>query len=346
MHPSPTIDTAVAPSECGRQSAPAPRGATAPDLRRCDVTFDSSGVTCRAWLYAPNGGITRPAPCIVMAHGLGGNRECALDPYARRFAAAGFYVLLFDYRNIGASDGTPRQVIEIERQLQDWASAVRFVRGLDGVDPRRIGLWGTSLSGGHVVTAAARDGHIAAISAQCPMLDGHASSRMLRRSAGIGAIARLLRAALTDKVRAAFGLSAFYVPLVARPGERAAMVSPDAYDGMQAITPPGWRNEIAARIFLSMPLYRPLRHAGDVKCPALFIACERDNLVSVKATFKAARRMGDTARIVTLPIGHFDIYLGEWFERASTEQVAFFKEALGGLTLSCLAPASLEAPGL
>jgi pimeloyl-ACP methyl ester carboxylesterase len=267
-----------------------------------------------------------------MAHGLGGNRECALDPYARRFATAGFYVLLFDYRNIGASDGTPRQVIAIERQLQDWASAVRFVRGLDGIDPRRIGLWGTSLSGGHVVTAAARDGQIAAISAQCPMLDGHASSRMLRRSAGIGAIARLLWAALADTARAALGLSPYYVPLVGRPGERAAMVSRDAYDGMEAITPPSWRNEIAARIFLSMPLYRPVRHARAVTCPALLIACERDSLVSIEATFKTARRMGDRARILTLPIGHFDIYVGEWFERASAEQVAFFTAALGAKT--------------
>lgn len=329
MHPLQTIETRVPPLDSGRRSDPTTGSAPSPAVRRCDVAFASGGVTCRAWLFEPADGVSRPAPCIVMAHGLGGNRECALEPYARRFADAGFYVLLFDYRHIGASDGEPRQLVDIGRQLEDWASAIGFVRGLGGVDARRIGLWGTSLSGGHVVTAAARDGHIAAISAQCPMLDGHASSRMLRRDAGVGAIARLLRAALTDKVRGLFGLSPYYVPLVARPGERAAMVSRDAYDGMQAIIPPGWRNEVAARIFLSMPLYRPLRNAKAVKCPALLIACERDNLVSTKATAKAAERMGANARLVTLPIGHFDIYRGEWFERSSAEEVAFFKAALG-----------------
>ena len=307
------------------QRSPERRPATA---ARRDVEFQSGGVTCRAWAYAPGEHASRPAPCIVMAHGLGGTRDASLEPYAERFAEAGFHVLLFDYRHLGASDGEPRQLISISRELEDWAAAIAFARRLPGVDPLRVALWGSSLSGGHVLMAAARDPKIAAISAQCPMLDGAASSRMFARDAGLITGARLTWASLTDAARAVLGWEPHYIPLVAPPGQLAAMASHDAYAGCLAIVPPGWRNEVAARFFLTMPFYRPVRHAAAVKCPALIIACMKDTVASTHAAVEAAARMGRTARLVELPIGHFDVYVGEGFERSSREQVEFFQEAL------------------
>jgi pimeloyl-ACP methyl ester carboxylesterase len=295
---------------------------------RRDVEFASGGVTCRAWAYAPPTPIRRAAPCIVMAHGLGGTRDASLEPYADRFAAAGFHVLLFDYRYLGASDGEPRQLISIPRQLDDWAAAIAYARAMPGVDPDRIGLWGCSLSGGHVLVAAARDPAVAAISAQCPMFDGAASTRLFVRYAGIRTGLRLTWAALADAVRGMLGKSPSYVPLVARPGELAAMASEDAFRGCLAIVPPGWRNEIALRFFVTMPLYRPVRHAGAVNCPALIIACTKDTVASTRAASEVAERMNGKARLAWLPIGHFDVYLGEWFERSCAEQVEFFKGAL------------------
>jgi acetyl esterase/lipase len=298
-------------------------------LRR-EVAFTSGGVTCRAWAYQPSGSVSNSAPCIVMAHGLGGTRNASLEPYAERFAAAGFCVLLFDYRYLGDSDGEPRQLISIPRQLEDWKSAIAFARTMPGVDPGRIALWGCSLSGGHVIVAAARDKRIAAVSAQCPMLDGHASARKVRKQVGFGKIARLAAASLLDTARAALGLSPYYVPLVAPPGELAAMPTPDAYAGLKAIVPPDWRNEVAARLFLRLPFYRPIRYAGEVECPTLLIACERDTVVSTEAAAKVAERLGGKAELVELPIGHFEIYLGEWFARSSQEQLVFFRQVLGG----------------
>ncbi len=310
----------------GDLGRPAPR-VQAPAVTRGDVAFDSDGVTCRAWLYAPELNVARAAPCIVMAHGLGGTREWALDPYALAFAKAGFFVLVFDYRYLGASDGTPRQLVDIRRQLEDWAAAIAFARSLPGVDPKRIGLWGTSLSGGHVLVTAARDPEVAAISAQCPMVDGRASVYMIVREIGWGTIVRLGLAGLVDKSRALLGLSPYYVPLVAPPGAFAAMASHDAWEGMSAIVPPGWRNEVAARVFLVLRFYRPKRAAKSVKCPALFITCAKDSVTSPQAASAAATRMGDKAKLIELPIGHFDVYRGEWFERSSCAQIAFFKEA-------------------
>lgn len=302
-------------------------------VERRDVEFDSRGVTCRAWLFAPIEPAARTSskqPAIVMAHGLGGTRDGSLEPYARRFAQEGFLVLLFDYRNLGASDGEPRQLVSIRRQLQDWEAAIAFARALRHVDPDRVGLWGTSLSGGHALVTASRDTRIAAVSAQCPMLDGLLSSRMVRHDLGPRAVLRHLRSAITDWVRAGLGMSPLYVPLVGKPGEHAAMASRDSYDGIMKIMAPGWHNEMAARFFLSMPFYRPFRHARAVTCPTLFMTCKNDSVVSTKATLKAAATMGQRAKVIELPLGHFDVYLGEGFERTSEAQVAFFKETLCG----------------
>ena len=297
-------------------------------VTRRDVEFKSRGVTCRAWLFEPDTSITRPAPCIVMAHGLGGTRGDAVEPYAQRFCEAGFFVLVFDYRHQGDSNGEPRQLISIRRQIQDWTAAIALARWWDGIDPRRIALWGTSLSGGHVVIAAAKDHRIAAISAQCPMMDGGASTRMALRASGLGNFMRLGLVAINDAARALFGIAPKYVPLVALPGELAGMASEDAYEGYTALTQPGWRNEVAARLFLSFPFYRPMSYAKAITCPSLIVICLKDSVTSTRAAEAVATRIGDKARLVKLPIGHFDIYKGEGFERSSLEQVKFFKHAL------------------
>ena len=74
-------------------------------------------------------------------------REQRLDAFAERFAAAGLAALVFDYRHFGASEGEPRQLLDVKRQLTDWRSAVAYARGLAGVDGDRVAVWGTSFSG-------------------------------------------------------------------------------------------------------------------------------------------------------------------------------------------------------
>src|SRR6202034_3107778 len=145
--------------------------------QREDVQFASGDDRISAWLYRPTG--SGPAPLLVMAHGLGAVRTMRLDAYAERFSAAGYACLVFDYRNFGDSEGQPRQVLDIDLQLADWAAAVAYARTLDGIDPDRIGLWGTSFAGGHVITTAARLPGIAAVVAQCPFTDGIASARTI-----------------------------------------------------------------------------------------------------------------------------------------------------------------------
>src|SRR4051795_2817325 len=123
-------------------------------VTREDVTFDSGGLRCAAWVYRPEEGGERAA--VVLGHGLGAVRARGLDGYGRRFAQAGFVAIAFDYRHFGDSEGEPRALIDIGRQLEDWAAAIAFARALEGVDATRVAVWGTSFGGGHAIATAAR----------------------------------------------------------------------------------------------------------------------------------------------------------------------------------------------
>ncbi|GAA5147495.1 hypothetical protein GCM10023321_08430 [Pseudonocardia eucalypti] len=142
-------------------------------VARHEVAFPSSGDECRAWLFLPE---TGRAPLVILGHGLGGTREDGLEPFARRFAEAGIAALVFAYRHFGDSGGQPRQLLDIGRQLEDRAAALAYARVPREIDPTRIALWGTSFGGGHVQTAAARDGGVAAVVSQCPFTDGIAAT--------------------------------------------------------------------------------------------------------------------------------------------------------------------------
>ena len=125
------------------------------------ASYYSQGVSISAVLYTPDGagpsagggsasggGRRLPAgqaglPGIVLCHGFTGIKELILPDYARRFAAAGYAALAFDYRGFGESEGERGRLIPYE-QVMDIRNSLTFMETLDEVDPERIGLWGTS----------------------------------------------------------------------------------------------------------------------------------------------------------------------------------------------------------
>jgi dienelactone hydrolase len=284
---------------------------------RTDIGFDSDGTTCAAWHYRPES--TDPSPCVVMAHGLSGVREQRLDAYAERFAAAGMNVLLFDYRHFGASPGEPRQLVSVSRQLEDWGAAIAAARSLPGVDPSRIALFGTSFSGGHVQTLAARDGAIAAAIAQAPFCDG-SGSPMPTAGVAMGLMGAILR----DVSSNLLGREPYRIPAVGAPGTVAAMSSPDAVQGIADITPPGstWRNELCARMMLELGGYRPGASAGKIGCPILYSIAEEDRILSARAAHATAAR-APRAEVKSYACGHFDIYVPPHWEQVVSDQTEF-----------------------
>ena len=294
-----------------------------------EMEFDSNGITCRAWLCPPESNALRNergSPALVMAHGTSGVRE-QLKHYVPRFTAAGMHVLLFDYRHFGTSDGQPRQLLSIRRQLQDYAAALEVVRKVPGVDPERVGLWGSSLSGGHVVDVAVADGRVAAVVAQAAAMDNLATVRRVVEYAGVGQLLKLTWLGIVDVVRSVFGMSPQLVPAGGAPGELAMMTTPDTLPGLKSISAPGWRNELCGRLSLTLALHRPGLKANRLPCPILIAICDDDSLVVPATAEKAAQRAGKLATVKHYAMGHFDIYLGEWFERSIKDQTDFLQEA-------------------
>jgi uncharacterized protein len=292
---------------------------------RGDVWFESEGLRIGAWWY--RGGDGR-RPCIVMAHGFAGTRRSGLASFAERFQAAGFHALVFDYRHFGDSEGEPRQLLSPRAQVKDWASAIAYARGRDDVDEARVALWGTSFSGGLVVIAGARDGRVAAITAQCPLMDGLAALIRVRRYAGTLRLLRTGSDALVDVVRDWLGRPPHVIPVVGPPGSRAAMSTPDAEPGYLGIAGPDFENTVCARIGLSLGLHRPIRDAARLPCPILVQICEHDAVAPVASAERAAALAGHQATVVRYPLGHFDVYRGPGFEASVADQLAFFQKQL------------------
>jgi acetyl esterase/lipase len=94
-----------------------------------------------------------------------------LDNFASKFASTGFVVTVFDYRFFGGSEGEPRAQLLWPEQIQDYRNAITWTMAQKEVDPARIGVWGTSYSGGHVIFLGAYDRRIKAVVAQVPVTD-------------------------------------------------------------------------------------------------------------------------------------------------------------------------------
>src|SRR3954453_18308017 len=108
-------------------------------MDREDVEFVSDGVTLRGWLYRAAG--DAPAPAVVLAGGWCYVRELVMPYYAEAFAAAGIAALVFDYRNLGVSDGEPRQRLAPVAQVRDYQNALSFLERQPGIAPERLGAW-------------------------------------------------------------------------------------------------------------------------------------------------------------------------------------------------------------
>lgn len=291
---------------------------SAAEFHRQDVRFRSGDASCAAWLYRPEGA-AKP-PLVILGHGLGATREMRLDAYCAEFAAAGIAALAFTYRHFGDSGGQPRQLLSIRRQLEDWEAAIAHAKSRSDINVERIAIWGSSFGGGHVLTLAARHPELLAAVAQCPFTDGVASARAVGPSAAM----RTLPRAVADGLGSLAGREPVRIPVAAKPGAVGLMSASDALPGYMALVPDpaSFRNEVAARISLRLPFYRPGRSAGDVRIPILFCVSKSDTVAPAAPTLRYAQD-APLGRIRTYEAGHFDFYLGKAFRRIVADQRDF-----------------------
>ncbi|MEI6700464.1 MAG: alpha/beta fold hydrolase [Actinomycetota bacterium] len=277
--------------------------------RRQDVEFLSSGAVLRGWLYMAAGEET---PGIVMTHGLSAVKEMFLDEYARAFAEAGFTTLVYDHFGFGASDGEPRQSPSPNLQQQGYRDAVAWLSSRPTIDPNRIAIWGTSFSGGHVISLTTEDLPITAAVAQVPFLSKGAPRPPAGMLTAFGERASDAQATVPATTETEDGVGAMFLD-----------GAHDWFTSIASKRAPAWRNELLISGFLESASWSPFEDLSRSNVPLLVIAAANDTLTPPAALFSDERTL-PLVEVVLIPGNHFDAYEAG-FDESSSAAIRFLK---------------------
>jgi fermentation-respiration switch protein FrsA (DUF1100 family) len=243
-----------------------------------------------------------------MTHGFTAVKEQCLDKYAEVFANAGLGVLVYDHRNFGASDGTPRQEIDGVAQARDYRHAVTFACTLSEVDRDRIGIWGTSYSGGHVLVVGAVDRRVRCVVSQAPTINGYENARRRTRPDLVKAVLARFDGDREARFR---GEPPMTMQVVAEdPLAPCALSGRDSWEWFQA-TGAGttWRNEVTLRSLELAREWEPGRFAERISpTPLLMLVATQDTLTPTDLALDAYARALEPKQLVLVNGGHFAPY--------------------------------------
>src|SRR3954463_8672737 len=294
---------------------------------RQDIEFQASGTTLRGWFYTPDGA-HGPAPTIVMCHGFSAVKEMYLARYAETFAEAGMCALGYDNRCLGASDGEPRQEIDPWAQVRDYRHAITWARSRDEVDGEKIGVWGSSYSGAHVLVVGAIDRRVKCVVAQVPLISGHENARRLIRSDLIAPTQAMFEADREARYR---GEAPAMIPVVAPEGEPCALPTADSHQWFTtsgAERAPSWINECTLRSIELFWEYEPGTYLPWISpTPLLMVVAQGDHLTVSDLAIAAFERAREPKKLELLAGGHFDAYVAD-FERSSAAARDWFAQHL------------------
>src|SRR5262249_34070264 len=142
-------------------------------------------------------------------------------------------------------------------QHEDIRAALTFVSTLSGIDKARIGLWGTSFSGGHALFIGALDPRVKVIVAQVPALNiPHSLIALITREAFDGLLGMLAE----DQAARNAGGEGAAIPVVGKAGEQAFLSTVDAYEWFTrsaAAMAPTWLNRISLESIARVAEYVP-----------------------------------------------------------------------------------------
>jgi len=290
------------------------------------VSIMSEGVRLHGEMFTPKARAGQKLPTILMAHGWGGTAS-SFRRDAEQLTRAGFQVLTFDYRGWGESDSrlilvgkepqplpagrrftaqveAVRGYVDPWEQAEDWFNALNWASGEPTVDADRIGVRGSSYSGGLVLFVAARDPRVKALVSQV----GGIASRpepFVHPRPGTPERQRF-EAFNATGVRMARGEAGYPEP------------------GAQVIG-----SLVGAPLGNKMNRWWPAEDARDVTTPALFVLAADEELVDNKTNGQRAyERVKGPKKLVVIPgIKHYGIY-SEAREQAVDLAAQWFKEHL------------------
>lgn len=301
---------------------------TEPAFARSDVEFAGAGdVVLRGWYYVPAAAsLGQPVPGVVLAHGFSAVKEMALDRFAEVFASAGLAVLVYDHRNLGASDGEPRQRIDPWAQIRDYRRALDWLGAQPEVDDTRLAIWGSSFSGGEVLVLGATDDRVRAVVAQAPYVGDPA----LEDADGTQ-FAAILAAALGDVSGPGEQLIGPLPVVAADPSGPAMLPQPESWEWFCGLAEdaPSWQNEVTLLLDGAPAPFEPAlaaRHLAST--PMLMIVAAEDRVAETELALAAFEHAGGPKRLEVVVGDHFVVYHGSGFEQASSAARDFLVEAL------------------
>ena len=293
------------------------------------VRFNSDGNTLEGLLYRPDG--PGPAPVIVMAGGWCYVKELAQPRFAEKFVEHGFGVLIFDYRNCGGSTGEPRQHLDPWGQISDYGNAVSFVERQSWVDRNRIGVWGISYSGGHVLIVGALDSRVRAVCGVVPVTDGYENMRLAHGTLGFRRFQEAILAARRLKTETGEVTMIDHQPL--NEGDLATWPFPKSKQvfaelkASQAPAYEGWTTMESAEALLSYSVFPFLpRLLGK---PVMLVVAEGDDHTHWDLAGRAFDAIpGETKTLAIVPSSnHLTLYSNQEQQGRTAEEIAEFFSA-------------------
>jgi fermentation-respiration switch protein FrsA (DUF1100 family) len=251
-----------------------------------------------------------------------------MEPFARHFANVGFAALIFDYRYLGDSEGEPRGQVIPSEQCDDYRNAITFLMQRPEVDSLRVGVWGTSYAGGHVLHLGAFDRRVRAVVSQVPLVDGWENAQRLMRQDKFRDFLQLLS---EDRAHRQDSGQIRYYKVVAPEGEPCVLTTPPSYDWFMkaAKTAPGWRNEVTVESLEGFLEYCPGAAVARISpTPLLMVIADSDVLTPTDLAMRAYTKAGEPKSLCLIRGGHFAVYEEPGFSLAADAAVEWFRTHL------------------
>ncbi|HSD11061.1 MAG TPA: alpha/beta fold hydrolase [Candidatus Binatia bacterium] len=286
------------------------------------VHFYSEGSRLEGDYFLPEGiQAGKRHPGIVLCHGYSGIRSLVLPDYAKRFVAAGYAVLSFDYRGFGGSEGPKWRIMALE-QIDDIRNAITWLEAQAEVDAERIGVWGTSNGGAHAPYVAGVDERVKAAVGQVGYGDGRRLLLDIRTPEERRALMKLLAEDRRRRVLTGSGGAVDCATLLSSAQTRAFFaealkVAPELY------------SEIPWASAEKTMEYRPVDVVDRIAPRALLlIGAEKDDLCKFDGYRELYGRAREPKRLVGLPITHYEIYAPPWLDESAQLAIDWFDRHL------------------
>ena len=296
---------------------------------REDIEFAAEdGITLRGWLTTPDG--PGPHACVVMAHGFSAVKEQTLEDLAAVLETAGLASVTYDHRNLGARDGEPRQEIDPVAQVRDFRTAITYAQSRPEVDSDRIGIFGSSYSGAHVLAVAALDRRVKAVVSQVPMIDGYRNIERLNTADGF--VGRLDALDAERAVRFGGEPAALLPVCSADPAGVCVFSGAETYDYFHHYVEkgrsPSWRNEVTLRSIDLALDYGVTRYLPRISpTPLLMILTDHDTTTPTDLALEAYNLAREPKELLIVPGHHYRVYL-DLFAQTSRRAAEFLATRL------------------